>query len=259
MAGGYPIAYRIAGDGPPLVLLHGFLCDSRVWRTQLDGLADAFTVVAWDAPGAGSSSDPSDRFMLADWSECLARFLDALRLEPAHVLGLSWGGMLAQDLYRLDPDRIASLTLANTHAGWRGSLPAEAVEQRLERCIRESVLPADEFVGRWVPEFLTDAAPQELRNEMAAVVGDFHPLGFRLMARSLAETDTRELLRRVSAPTLLLWGEQDLRSPLSIAMQLRDAIPHAELAVIENAGHVSNMEQPGAFNANVRDFVTRAL
>jgi pimeloyl-ACP methyl ester carboxylesterase len=253
--GGHSIAYRHEGEGSALVLLHGFLCDSRCWRAQLLDLSADFTVVAWDAPGAGSSSDPPDPFMITDWSRCLAGFLDTLGIEQAHVVGLSWGGLVAQEFYRLYPTRIAALVLADTYAGWKGSLPTEACEQRLARCLLESSLPAQEFVRRWVPdEFFTEGASQDLEAEMAAVVSAFHPLGLRLMARTLAETDTTTLLPKIDVPTLLLWGDRDRRSPLSIASQFRDAVPNAELVVIASAGHVSNMEQPEVFNAHVRRF-----
>jgi len=185
------VAYRSAGNGPPLVLLHGFLCDSRVWRLELEDLSDRFTVIAWDAPGAGRSSDPSDPFTITDWARYLGAFLDELQVERAHVLGLSWGGLLAQELYRIAPARIQTLILADTYAGWRGSLGEKVAEQRLARCLRESTLPAEEFVERWVPvEFFADAS-RALQVEMAGVVSEFHPLGFSLMARTLAEGDSK--------------------------------------------------------------------
>lgn len=253
--GGHSIAYRRAGEGPALVLLHGFLCDSRVWRQQLLDLSDEFTVLAWDAPGAGSSSDPPDPFTITDWGKCLAEFLDIVGVARAHVLGLSWGGVLAQELYRLYPTRVLGLILADTYAGWKGSFPRSAAEQRLARCLRESSMPAEKFASLWVPkEFFTAAVSDDAQEQMWAVVSDFHPLGFRLMAQSLADTDTRHLLPNIEVPTLLLWGDADLRSPPSVAAQLRDAIPNSELAVIANAGHVSNMEQPERFNAHVRRF-----
>jgi pimeloyl-ACP methyl ester carboxylesterase len=258
--GGRSIAYRIAGNGPPIILLHGFLCDSRVWEPQLADLSDAFTVIAWDAPGAGESSDPGDPFTTTDWAHCLADFLDVLGIGSAHVLGLSWGGMLAQELYRLHPERAAALILADTYAGWKGSLPAEAVEKRLARCLAESELPKAAFVARWVPvEFFTDAAGQKAREVMAAVVADFHPHGFRLMARALAETDTSAVLPTIAVPTLLLWGDADVRSPMTVAGQFRDAIPGAQLAIIAGAAHVSNLEQPDEFNAHVRRFCSSTL
>lgn len=251
---GRSIAYRSAGEGPPLVLLHGFLCDSRCWRTQLDGLSDQFRVVAWDAPGAGASSDPPERFTITDWAHCLAGFLDVLGIEPAYLVGLSWGGMLAQELYRLYPERALGLILCDTYAGWKGSLPADACETRLERCVSDSSLSGEELAPRWAPEMFSGNAPRELIDEMSAVFRDFHPRGFRLMAKSLADTDTRGLLPTIDVPTLLVWGNEDNRSPMEIAEQFRDAIPKAELAVIPGAGHVSNMEQPDEFNAHVRRF-----
>src|SRR5262245_23844700 len=82
--GGLRIAYERAGEGPALVLLHGVLADSRMWRRQLDALAADFTVVAWDAPGCGQSSDPPETFSLRDYADCLAEFIDALDLERPH-------------------------------------------------------------------------------------------------------------------------------------------------------------------------------
>jgi pimeloyl-ACP methyl ester carboxylesterase len=251
---GHSVAYRYAGDGPPLVLLHGFLCDSRCWRRQLADLSDRFRVVAWDAPGAGSSSDPPDPFTITNWAQCLAGFLDVVGIERAQILGLSWGGILAQEFYRLYPARVLALILSDTYAGWKGSLPESACRERLERCFLESSLPPEDFASRWVPEFFTEGASHDLKEEMYAVVSDFHPPGFRQMAKTSADTDTTDLLPNIVVPTLVLWGDDDQRSPINIAEQLRDAVPNAELAVIANAGHVSNMEQPEEFNARVRRF-----
>lgn len=256
--GDLSIGYRQAGRGAPLVLLHGFLCDSRCWSRQLAELAAQFHVIAWDAPGAGSSSDPSAPFTLADWSHCLAKFLDALDVPEAHLVGLSWGGVLAQEFYRRYAGRIARLVLADTYAGWRGSLPAPAVEQRLLRCERDSYLAPKEFASRWVAEMFSADASPALLAEMSTILADFHPRGFRLMARSLADADTTDVLPRIGLRTLVLWGEHDRRSSRSIAEQLRNAVPGAELQVIARAGHVSNMEQPDAFSTRVRDFCLAA-
>jgi pimeloyl-ACP methyl ester carboxylesterase len=106
---GQTISYCEAGQGPSLVLLHGFLCDARVWRPQLSGLSDQFRVVAWDAPGAGASSDPSEPFTTENYAQCLAAFLNAIGVENAHILGLSWGGILAQTFYGLYRQRVRSL------------------------------------------------------------------------------------------------------------------------------------------------------
>jgi pimeloyl-ACP methyl ester carboxylesterase len=254
MVNGHSIAYRSAGEGPPLVLLHGFLSDSRCWRRQLEDLSDQFRVLAWDAPGAGLSSDPPNTFTTSDWARCLAGLLDIVGTERAQILGLSWGGILAQEFYRSYPDRVHTLILCDTYAGWKGSLPESACKERLDRCLLESLLPPEKVAGRFVPELFTEGAPHELKEEMSAIVSSFHPSGFRLMAKSSADTDTTDLLPDIEVPTLLLWGSDDRRSPQNIAEQFRDAIPEAELAIIANAGHVSNMEQPEEFDARVRRF-----
>jgi pimeloyl-ACP methyl ester carboxylesterase len=101
---GLRVAYERAGQGPPVVLLHGYVGDgATTWRRQLEELGDQFTLVAWDAPGAGGSSDPPESFGLAGYADCLARFVGRLGLERPHVVGLSFGGALALELYRRHP------------------------------------------------------------------------------------------------------------------------------------------------------------
>ncbi len=251
---GLSVAYTRAGDGPPLVLLHGFTQDSRVWRPQLDGLRDQFTVIAWDAPGAGQSSDPGEGYGIGDWADCLAGLLMAADVRQAAVVGLSWGGLLAQEFYRRYPARVRALVLADTYAGWAGSLPEPVPAQRLAASLRDASLSPSEFVPRYLPGMFSTSPAPEVRDELAGIMSDFHPVGFRLMATALALADTRNLLPDIRVPTLLLWGDADTRSPLTVAHQLQAAIPDARLVVIPGVGHVSNLEAPAQFNAAVRDF-----
>ena len=190
---------------------------------------------------------------MADWVACLIGFLDAIGVGRAHVVGLSWGGILAQELARWRPDRIDRLVLADTYAGWKGSLPADVCAARLERCEADSFLSPGELVPRWVPEMFTPTAPPALLAELSAIFADFHPHGFRLMAKTSCDTDTTAVLPSIEA--LLLWGEDDRRSPLAIAGGMHARSPRSELVVIPGAGHVSNMERPDAFNAELRRFL----
>ena len=99
--GGLRIAFQREGRGPPLVLLHGFVGDGAgTWGYQLEALSDAFTVIAWDAPGAGHSSAAPESFRLADYADCLSGFLRALDLTHPYVAGLSFGAVLALELFR---------------------------------------------------------------------------------------------------------------------------------------------------------------
>lgn len=127
-------------------------------------------------------------------------------------------------------------------------------KERLEICLQDASGPPEALVAKFVPGVFTDAAPQHLREEFSAIVSEFHPSGFRLMSLSSAEVDTRDLLPSIGVPTLVLWGEDDHRSPLSVAEQFHAAIPGVELAIISNAGHLSNMERPDVFNGHMRRF-----
>jgi pimeloyl-ACP methyl ester carboxylesterase len=250
---GLEIAYRRAGGGPPLVLVHGGACDGRLWRPQLAALADEFTVMAWDEPGAGSSSDVPADFGLADYAHCLAALIEALGLGPAHVAGLSWGGTVAQELYRHHPGLVATLILADTYAGWKGSLPAEEVRARVAGLHRMLAASAGEF-DPTLPGLFAGDPPAEFVPLLEEVAAAVRPESLKAQLLVMAEADQRDLLSRIAVPTLLIWGELDARSPLSVARELERAIPHAELVVLPGCGHVSNLERPEPFNRAVRAF-----
>jgi len=252
---GVEIAYERAGQGPPLVLLHGAMADGRVWRPQLDGLSDLLTVIAWDEPGAGGSADPPSDFGLADYADGVAGLIGALGFDAAHVGGLSWGGVVALELYRRRPDRVASLILADTYAGWKGSLPEAECAKRLGHAIEQSELPPERFEPT-LPGLLAPGAPATVADGLAAIMAEARPDSIRRTAVAVAACDQRDLLARIAAPTLLIWGEFDERSPLSVAEQFRAAVPGAHLVLIPEAGHMTNLEQPALFNAAVSEFCT---
>jgi pimeloyl-ACP methyl ester carboxylesterase len=251
---GMNIAYQREGEGPPLVLLHGVLHDSRFWRPQLDGLSDSFCVVAWDAPGSGQSDDPPEFCDMDEYADWAAGLIRGLELESAHVCGLSLGGAMALALYRRHPWLVRSLILADTYAGWRGSLPADVVDERLQQCLQESEQDASVFVPNWLPGLLTERAPQSITDQLVSVMSDFHPVGYRSTMRAMAACDERALLASIAVPTLLIWGEEDKRSPVNVAKQFEASIPGARLVIIPSTGHVSSFEHPEAFNEAVRAF-----
>ena len=253
---GLNIAYRRAGDGPPLVLLHGGPLDSREWRRQLEELSDEFTLVAWDMPGCGQSQDPPAWFRTRDYANCLAAFIEAVGLERPHVLGLSFGSGLALELYRWHPAIPRTLLLASAYAGWAGSLPAEVAEQRKQQMLRRIDLPPDQWAREWIPTLLTESAPTEVVDEVVAILSDFHPAGQRaLLDAGFAEHDLRDVLPRIAVPTLLLYGDQDLRSPLNVAEEMHAKITGSRLVVMPGVGHMSDVEAPERFNAEVRGFL----
>ena len=255
---GLRISYERAGSGPALVLLHGFVGDGRsTWSAQLDELSDEFTVIAWDAPGAGRSSPPPRSFRIADYAGCLAAFVRALQLRRPHMVGLSFGGIVALELFRERTAVPHSLVLAGAYAGWAGSLPADVVGERLRISLERADLPPDQFAEAMLSSMFSETAPAEAVAAFAASVRAFNPAGFRAMTWTSAEADLRDVLATVDVPTLLLYGEQDVRAPLGVAHALHAAIPGSELIIQPGLGHVSPVEAPELFNRELRRFLRR--
>lgn len=254
--GGLRIAYTRAGSGPPVVLAHGFVGDGlSTWSEQIEALCDDFTVVAWDAPGSGRSSDPPDWFRIADYADCLVGLLESLRLPRAHLVGLSFGGILALSVAGRHAAVPRSLGLVSAYAGWRGSLPAEEVEARLRTCLQLSELPPEDFARAMVPSMFSADAAETAVTGFAASVRRFSPAGFRAMALASAEADLRPVLPHVSVPALLVYGDQDVRAPLDVAERLRSAIRSSRLVVLRGVGHVSPVEDPAAVSRELGEFL----
>jgi len=240
------------------VLVHGYVGDGpSTWRAQIDELSDEFTVVAWDGPGAGRSADPPESFSLGDFADCLAGFVAALGLRRPHIGGLSFGGGVALELYRRYPTFPRSLILASAYAGWAGSLPPDVVEQRLRQVMELSHLRPDRFASQVAPTMFSGSAPQDLVRRFAASIADFHPAGLRAMARSFADADVRDVLALIDVPTLLLYGDEDVRAPTRVGEALHAAIRGSTFVVLPGVGHISCVEAANRFNAEARAFLSR--
>ena len=254
--GGLEITYERAGSGPPLVLLHGYVGDGRTtWPHQIDELSSDFTVLAWDAPGAGGSTDPPESLGMAGYADCLAAFLRELGIEQAHVGGLSFGAALAIAFAVRHRTVPRSLILISAYAGWAGSLPAPQAEQRLEQALALSGLSSDEFVAALLPTMFRPSASAADVASFAAAMAEFHPVGFRAMSRALAE-DLRAVLPQIAVPTLLLYGDEDIRAPRHVAEALSAALPGSRLVFVPDAGHVCTVESPEVVNHHIRSFLT---
>lgn len=245
---GIALGLRRRGQGPPLLLLHGAVSDSRVWRSQLSSYSDAFTVVAWDAPGCGASAEAPETFRMPEYADCLAGLVRALELGPCHVLGHSWGSTLALKLCLRHPSLVRSLVLVGGYAGWAGSLPAEEVERRMDFALAAAELAGRGFDPTSMPGLFSDVMPPERAGELIAIMSEIRPSATRTMARALAAADLRSELASITAPTSLIHGDADLRSPLEVGHRLRDAIPGSTLVVLPGLGHECYLEDAGAFD-----------
>jgi pimeloyl-ACP methyl ester carboxylesterase len=254
---GLRVGYERAGSGPPLVLVHGYVGDGpTTWRPQLNNLSADFTVVAWDAPGTGESSDPPEDFGIAGYADCLAHFLRAIGLERPYIVGLSFGGALAIELNRRHPDVAAGYVVVSGYAGWLGSLSPELAAQRLDQALQLATLSPDEFVDALLPTMFAEGTPSETIDAFGEAMRHFHPAGFRALARACF-VDLRDALELLRAPTLLIYGNHDARAPAHVADQLHRAIAGSKLELLPGAGHLCNLEAPDAFNDLIRSFTLR--
>ena len=259
MVDGHRIAYTRAGSGVPVILLGGFVgTGTATWQHQIEALSGTHTVVAWDTPGSGESSDVPESFRLPEYADRLAELVAALKLDRPVVVGLSFGGALALEFFRRHRGEVRGLFLAGAYAGWAGSLPPEAVASRLRISLEASRLPPAEFVSTLLPSMFSAHAPADRVAEFgAAIATGFRPAGFRAMALASAEADLRDVLPTIDVPTAILHGDQDARAPRQVAQVLHTSIPGSRLIVLPGVGHVSCVEAPERFTAEVSTFLNR--
>jgi pimeloyl-ACP methyl ester carboxylesterase len=249
------VAYRRAGAGAPLVLLHGGFSDGRSWSPQLASLAGEYDVVAWDAPGCGGSADPAADLRLADYADAVAAVVGALGTGPVHLAGHSFGAGLAIEVYGRHRPLVRSLVLSGAYAGWRGSLPPAEVEARLSRALAELGRPPAEWADSYLASFFGRSVSPETLQAARAMMLDVRPAGTASMLTAFASADLRAVLPAIAVPTLLIYGEQDARAPRQVAETLHAAIPGSRLILVPGAGHDVNLEAPAEYDAAVRAFL----
>ena len=253
---GYRVAYERVGAGPPLLLLHGYVGDgASTWGPQLDALSDDFTVIAWDAPGAGRSSDPPERFGMAGYADCLARFVDRLGVGQPHVVGLSFGGALAIEFCRLYPAVPSTLDarrrlrrmggLASARDRGTASPPGARAVRAVARRVRRHVVADD--VLRTV---------RRTRRRCVAG-GDAHVPPCRLPGHGVCggrgPAAGAAVHRRSDAPRSMAPTTSGRRRPLPIICT--KPFRGSTLVRLPGVGHVCNIEAPDAFNATIREFL----
>ena len=253
---GVDLAYTERGRGQPVLFVHGYPLTRRLWQPQLDDLQDDARVMALDLRGHGESTGagPNTMDTLAD--DC-AGLLDALGIsQPVVVCGLSMGGYVALAFYRRHAARLAGLVLAATRAG-ADTAEGKAGRDRAAGVAREqgSAAVADSMLPKMLaPQTYVEqpALAAGVRDMMASVRAE-------TMAADLAgmrdRPDSTGLLLAIALPVLVLHGAHDQLIPPSEAAATASALPNGRLRLIVGAGHLLNLEKPGAFNAAVREYL----
>ena len=250
--------YEVHGEGEPLLLIMGLGGDLTGWIFQTLEFSKQYRVIVFDNRGVGRSDAPDTPYSTELMADDAAGLLNALDIDKAHILGLSMGGMIAQELALKYPQRVKSLILATTAAcphstnkhvldTWtRMALEGVSVETRF----REQLpwIFTDKFFDN--PELVQLALNTKLANP------DPQPAyAYTRQVAACLEHDARDRLGQITAPTLVLVGKEDILLPIQMSEELAAGIPNAELVVLEGGGHGFLVEIAGKFNRAVLDFL----
>lgn len=256
------VHYLAAGDGEPVILIHGFGASSFSWRHNLAALARHRRVYALDLPGFGYSSRSSDRqYSLRQMAHTLRRFLGHLGVARASLVGNSIGGAVALQLAHDFPESVDKLVLVGAFTARLGPLPfvnlplgrslallllhyAAGSEHRLATLIRGLYGDPDQVTPETVAGYFR---PFCVKGSAAAIWA---------MLASPWDGDLPEQSGAIAVPTLLVWGDRDPIAPLAEGRRLERALPRARLVVFPGAGHAPAEEQPAEFNHLVNDFLS---
>lgn len=244
-----------AGSGVPVVLLHAFPLSRALWKPQ-HGLADVCRLIAPDLPGFGDSRLPDETPTVESMADAVAGLLDELGVGRAVVGGLSMGGYVAFAFARKYPARLTGLILADT----RAEPDDEAARANRDEFIAfAQANPPAAVVERMLPKLLSKQTADErphVAQEVFRIAAAQRPEGVVAALRMLRDRpDSRPTLSTVKVPTLVVVGREDALTPVSSAEAMAAGIAGSRLAVIEGAGHLSNLERPEAFDAEVRSFL----
>jgi pimeloyl-ACP methyl ester carboxylesterase len=257
---GARIHYEVHGSGEPVLLIMGLGSNAYGWARTLPWLAEHYQAVAFDNRGVGRSDVPSGAYALAQMAEDAAAVLAASGHERAHVVGASLGGMIAQRLALLHPERLRSLVLlCTTPGGAHAAPPADEVTRGL---VEGGADPST--VYRRNAWFLYGADTRE--NHPARIEQDLverariptQPTGYLGQLQAAMSHDVWDALPSITAPTLVVHGEADILIPTENGKRIASRIPGAELVLIPGAGHMLQADAGDAVRAAILAFLARA-
>jgi 3-oxoadipate enol-lactonase len=253
------IALQEAGEGPLVVFLHGIGGNATNWVSQIQALAGDYMAVAWDMRGYGKSEDYEGSLTEADVCNDLLAILNYYGVSAAHIVGLSMGGMVAQEFYRRHPDMVNSLILANTNAGI-GVTFSEKQKMDFVRLrkqpLQEGLEPAD-LVDPMLKVLLGVNPPQTALENISESIKALHKESYIKAVEAIVEFDSSAVLSTITVPVLLVSGTHDQVIPVASMQAMSQEIAGSRLFVFEGAGHLSNLESPEKFNELMLDFLSQ--
>jgi 3-oxoadipate enol-lactonase len=251
---GGSLYYEITGEGLPLILIHGFTLDHRMWDDQLSALAQRHRVVRYDLRGFGRSSLPGAAYSHA---HDLWALLAALGITRAALLGHSMGGGVAIDFALAYPDAILGLILEDsTLNGFAWSSETDAWFDAVDVAVRGGGVDAARASWLAHPFFLPAGEQAAVARRLYGIIGDYSGWHWTHADQQVSPVSSPPMLATITAPTLVIVGERDIPDFRAISDHLARRIPHAQEVVLPGVGHMANMESPGLFNQAVQRFLT---
>ena len=238
-------------DATPIIFLHGVGSDKGVWRPQLEHFGQARRAVAFDYPGYGES-ELIEGATRDDYAAAILAAMDALGIDRAHVCGLSLGGVIAIAMHAAAPKRCASLIIADSFAVHPDG---QGIHDRSLAASQSMTMR--EFAEARSGVLLGSAATAKLRSEVIETMAAIDPTAFRLGVVAVWLADQHDRAVAVDVPTLVICGDEDQVTPPALSDELVQLIPGACQAQIAQAGHLSNAEQPEAFNKAIESFLSQ--
>lgn len=260
---GQMLYYEVYGEGTPLLLLPGIGFDMALWGLhQIPAFSAEYQVIAFDNRDAGRSSRATEAYTISDMTEDVVGLLDGLEIDRAHVLGISMGGMIAQELALSHPERVDRLVLVGTGAGTgRSKFDPISLWSFVKGHDPEGyAFAAQQLVWLFSTGFLRNhQAVDEVLNLFGANPYPMSPEAYERQANAYVQHDALDRVGGIRAPTLVLTGERDRLAPPWIGRELAEAIPGAAFHVLEGPGssHAALLERPDDFNSVVLSFLKR--
>jgi 3-oxoadipate enol-lactonase len=253
------IAYTDTGIGRPVVLIHGYPFNRSLWTEQIMVLSTSYRVIAPDLRGFGDSDAAPGPATMNLLAQDVAQLMDHLEIPQAAIGGLSMGGYVALAFYKQFPSRVRAFILADTRAQADTEESKQTRAQQAEKALSEGMAG---IADGMLPKLLTPDTVSK-RPEVVKHVRDMmlktKPEGAAAALHGMAERDDQtELLAKITAPTLIMVGAEDAITPVADSEKMHRAIAGSRLVVIENAGHVSNLERTEQFNDGLLSFLNES-
>lgn len=254
------MAYTDTGVGRPVVLIHGYPFNRSLWDEQVAALSNSYRLVVPDLRGFGESDASSGPATMNRMAQDVAQLLDHLEISRAVIGGLSMGGYVALAFYKQFPSRVRALVLADTRAQADTEEAKRTRAQQAEKALSEGMAGiADAMLQKLLTPETVSKHP-EIVKRVRDMMLKTKPEGAASALLGMAERDDQtDLLPKISAATLILVGAEDAITPVADSEKMHHAIAGSRLVVIENAGHVSNVERTARFNEALLDFLRDSL